>query len=55
MLEPKKPAEAQQKPIAKETNPCYPDTHRAYEKLMQHDAYKRVKGRVRQNKWGERS
>ena len=55
MHESKKPAEAQEKPIAKETTPCYPDTHRAYEKLMQHDAYKRVKGRVRQNKWGERS
>lgn len=55
MQESKRPVKAQEKPIAKETTPRYPDTHRAYEKLMQHDAYKRVKGRVRQNKWGERS
>lgn len=56
MQEIKKPVESGapgEKPKA--PAPCYPETHREYEKLMQHDAYKKVKGRVRQTKWGERS
>ena len=40
---------------SKELAPCYPETRRAYEKLMQHDAYKRVKGRIRQTTWEDRS
>ncbi|MFD1674807.1 hypothetical protein [Alicyclobacillus fodiniaquatilis] len=29
----------------------YPQDRRAYENMMRHDAYRRVKGRVRQTKW----
>lgn len=56
MPEIKKPvASREPKDKIKAPSACYPETFREYEKLMQHDAHKRVKGRVRQTKWEERS
>lgn len=55
MNETKKPVESRERPVAKASVQSYPDTQRAYEKLMQHDAHRRVKGRVRQTQWGGRS
>lgn len=54
MHERKRPT-APEKTIKDLPSQQYPNTQREYEKLMQHDAYRRVKGRVRQTKWGERS
>ncbi|WP_156481892.1 hypothetical protein [Ferroacidibacillus organovorans] len=31
----------------------YPQSQKAYENMMRHDAYHKVKGRVRQTKWAD--
>ncbi|MFC4767148.1 hypothetical protein ACFO8Q_07195 [Effusibacillus consociatus] len=32
----------------------YPTSQKEYEKLMSHDSYRRVKGRIRQQRWESR-
>jgi|GEM_PF-3851517 len=38
---------------AKDDTRRYPQGMQEYEKLMQHDAFRRVKGRVRQTRWAD--
>lgn len=38
---------------AKDDMRRYPQGMQEYEKLMQHDAFRRVKGRVRQTRWAD--
>ncbi|WP_160327207.1 hypothetical protein [Ferroacidibacillus organovorans] len=49
--------ESRPKPATKDTRAedPYSKNFNEYEKLMRHDTFKRVKGRVRQTKWTDHS
>lgn len=53
MRDEKRPTRSTSTRCTKEGAPGYPQRQQAYENLMRHDAYRKVKGRVRQTKWAD--